>query len=201
MTKILWERAWQDEREVESAISSLFFHQTSLEVMRYVITAGCPLTQITGDDLCQTHDLDLIRAGMQRGVSILEPEGWATTFRRIGSRPLIRFYLEERDRIPGLKEDAVRAMCFCIQDSRLRALALLRWAGVDPLGKAPRWHPDDSEDEWDGFPALHLHASAKPREILKLLKLKPSIPQWFDMLDRMPLAGGDYLQDILALVN
>lgn len=187
MTQVLWERAWQDKSEATQAMHALTWHKGSTVILRYLLENNCPTGWLTGYDLCLTHDLDLVRLGMDRGVSILEPDGWASAFSEVGSRPLIRFYLEEKDRIPGLKKDAVVAMSRCIAESRLRAVALLRWAGVDPLGKGPRYFFNDNEaedeSEWDGFPALHISNAEHADEILKLLKLKPSPAQWFDMLD------------------
>ncbi|HEY9817127.1 MAG TPA: hypothetical protein V6D20_15205 [Candidatus Obscuribacterales bacterium] len=187
LTQVLWERAWQDEAEADRAMHALTWRKGSTVILRYLLENGCPTGWLSGYDLCLTHDLDLVRLGMKRGVNILEPDGWASAFRQVGSRPLIRFYLEEKDRIPGLKKDAVVAMCRCIAESRLRALSLLKWAGVDPLGRGPSyfWNEDEVENEenWDGFPALHICLAEQAEEILKFLKLKPSIPQWLEMLD------------------
>ena len=202
MTQILWERAWQERREAVSALGALGIQNGSNVVLRYLLENGCPVDHLTGYDLCLTHDLDLIRVGMRRGVSILEPDGWASAFIRIGSRPLIRFFLEERDRIPGLAKDAVYALCTAIKESRLRAIALLRWAGVDPLGKAPRYDDwDEPESEWTGFPVLNLSYAEKPGEILKLLKLKPNVRQWFDLLRDMSCGRAEHIDDIMALVK
>ena len=202
MTQILWERAWQEHREAVSALGTLGIQNRSNVVLRYLLESGCPVDHLTGYDLCLTHDLDLIRVGMRRGVSILEPDGWASVFIRIGSRPLIRFFLEERDRIPGLAKDSVYALCTAIKESRLRAIALLRWAGVDPLGKAPRYDEwDEPESTWTGFPAMRLSYAEKPGEILKLLKLKPSVRQWFDLLRGITCGCADHIDAILALVK
>ena len=202
MTQILWERAWQERREAVSALGALGIQNGSNVVLRYLLENGCPVDHLTGYDLCLTHDLDLIRVGMRRGVSILEPDGWASAFIRIGSRPLIRFFLEERAHIPGLAKDAVYALCTAIKESRLRAIALLRWAGVDPLGKAPRYDDwDEPESEWTGFPVLNLSYAEKPGEILKLLKLKPNVRQWFDLLRDMSCGRAEHIDDIMALVK
>jgi len=82
---------------------------------------------VSDSDLCLFHDLEMVRLGMSRGVSLLEPDGWASAFVRVRSRPLIRLYLEERERdgIPELRKDAVRALCKRIAEFRLRATALL----------------------------------------------------------------------------
>lgn len=201
MTQVLWERANQELHEVESAIGSLGIQHRSNVVLRYLLENGCPVGHLTGSDLCETHDLDLIRLGIKRGISILEPDGWASSFIRIGSRPLIRFYLEERDRISGLAKDAVYALCESIKESRLRAIALLRWARVDPLGKAPRYDVwDEPESEWTGFPALYLAHAEKAGEILKLLKLQPNVQQWFELLREMATGRAGNLNEILALM-
>jgi hypothetical protein len=201
MTQVLWERAWQEEWEVHRALGSMTFENPSKVVLRYLLEAGCPVDGLCGMDLCLTHDLDLIRLGIDRGVDILEPDGWAAAFVRVGSRPLIHFYLEQRDRIPGLKKDAVYALCRAIRESRLRAIALLRWAEVDPLGKAPRYEDwEESEDEWTGFPALSLSYSTKPVEILKLLRLKPTVPQWFELVEAMTHGCGEALDEVLNIM-
>ena len=200
MVRVLWERGWQDRVEVVRALGSVAWERNSLIMMRYLLEQGCPVDQVTGYDLCLFHDLGLVRLGMSRGVSILEPDGWASAFISAGSRPLIRLYLEERDRIPGLQRDAVLALCECIKESRLRAVGLLKWAGVDPLGPAPRYGSwADPEDDWCGFPALRLCDAKKANEILKLLKLKPTDAQWFDLVERAASAWSEILEDILAL--
>jgi hypothetical protein len=201
MTQILWERAWQEEREVNGALHSLAFCNRSNVVMRYLLEAGCPTGELAGYDLCITHDLDLIRLGVRRGVDILQPDGWADAFVEVGSRPLIRFYLEHRDLIPGLRRDAVYAMCKAIKESRLRAIALLKWAGVDPLGKAPEYECwDDPEEEWNWFPALYLFYSKKPDEILKLLKLKPTVTQWFELVSTLSHGKGEAIEATLNIM-
>lgn len=200
MTQVLWERAWQERREAVSAFGHLAWQRTSDVVMRYLLEKGCPVDHVSGSDLCLFHDLEMVRLGMSRGVSLLEPDGWASAFVRVGSRPLIRLYLEERDRIPELRRDAVRALCKCIAESRLRATALLLWAGVDPFGKAPRhYYMDDEEDDWDGFPALHVARAEKAEELLKLLKLKPTTGQWFELLEETLTGRAEIIQEIMAL--
>lgn len=200
MTQVLWERAWQEKREAVSAFGHLAWQRTSDVVMRYLLEKGCPVDHVSGSDLCLFHDLEMVKLGMDRGVSLLEPDGWASAFVRVGSRPLIRLYLEQRDNLPELKKDAIRALCRCIAESRLRATALLVWAGIDPLGKAPRYHDiDDPEDEWDGFPALHVARAEKARELMKLLKLKPTTGQWFELLEEALTGRADIIQEIMAL--
>jgi hypothetical protein len=200
MTQVLWERAWQERAEAVRAFSSLAMHRTSDVVMRYLLENGCPVDHVTGYDLCLFHDHELVRLGIDRGVSLVGPDGWASAFIHVGSRPLIRIYLEQKDKIPELKHDAVRALSGCIAESRLRATALLLWAGVDPLGKAPRYDDsDDPVDEWDSFPALRVARAEKAGELLKLLKLKPSSEQWFELLEETLTARVDHLQEIMAL--
>lgn len=184
LTQVLWERAWQDRSEAVSALGSLAYSRKSIFVMRYLLEHGCPVDQVTGYDLCMFHDLELVRIGMAKEVNILEPDGWASAFVEVGSHPLIRFYIEEKERIPGLKRDAVQALCRSIGESRLRAVALLKWAGVDPFAKAPRYDSwEEPEEEWDGFPALRLAHAKKAGELLNLLKLKPGEGEWFDLLE------------------
>lgn len=202
LTQVLWEKAWQERSEVVRALSQLSMQRTSAVVMRYVLEQGCPVDHVTGYDLCLFHDPDLVRLGMALGVSILEPDGWASAFRGVGSRPLIRFYLEEQDRIPELKRDAVCALCQCIEESRLRAVALLVWAGVDPLGPAPEYNDwEGPEEEWSGFPALRVFYAEKTKELLKLLKLKPSIEQWFKLLEGAAMGCADSFEDVFRLVE
>lgn len=174
MTQVLWERAWQERREAVGALGILAWQRTSDVVMRYLLENGCPVDHVSGSDLCMFHDLEMVKIGMNRGISLLEPDGWATAFVRVGSRPLIRLYLEQKDNLPELRKDAVRALCQCIAESRLRATALLRWAGVDPLGKAPRYYDmDDADEEWDSFPAINLANAEKAGELLKLSPSRP----------------------------
>lgn len=200
MTQVLWERAWQEQREVVSAFGLLAWQRTSGVVMRYLLENGCPVDHVSGSDLCLFHDLELVRLGMARGVSLLEPAGWASAFVCVGSRPLIRLYLEERKQMPELRKDATWALCKCIAESRLRATALLLWAGVDPLGKAPRYDNwDDPEDEWDGFPALRLSQSKKAGELMKLLKLRPTTEQWFELLEATVEGQSEIVSEVMNL--
>jgi hypothetical protein len=200
MTQVLWERAWQERREAVRALGILAWQRTSDVVMRYLLENGCPVDHVSGSDLCMFHDLEMVKIGMNRGISLLEPDGWATAFVRVGSRPLIRLYLEQKDNLPELRKDAVRALCQCIAESRLRATALLRWAGVDPLGKAPRYYDmDDADEEWDSFPAINLANAEKAGELLKLLKPKPTTEQWFELLEATVLGKGEVMEEILAL--
>jgi hypothetical protein len=126
MTQILWERAWQERNEAARAIGTLATRRTSAVVMRYLLEKNCPVDHVTGYDLCMFHDLELVKRGIERGVDLLEPDGWASAFIEVGSRPLIRMYLEQRENLPELKKDAIIALCKCIAESRLRATALLR---------------------------------------------------------------------------
>lgn len=202
LTQVLWERAWQDRAEAVSVLGSLAYNRESIVVMRYLLEHGCPVDHVTGYDLCLFHDLEVVRIGMARGVNILEPDGWASAFVRVGSHPLIRFYIEERERIPGLKRDAVQALCRCIEESRLRAVGLLKWAGVDPFAKAPKYDTwEDPEEEWDGFPALRLRQAKKVGELLNLLKLKPGEGEWFDLLECMAAAAGDDFAGVYNLMK
>lgn len=83
---------------------------------------------------------------------------------------------------------------------KLRAIALLRWAGVDPLGKAPEYGDWDApEEEWAGFPAQRISHAKKAGDILKLLKLRPSVAQWFKLLEDAVVFGDKHLEDFWTL--
>ena len=86
----------------------------------------------------------------------------------------------------------MRVLCRCIEESRLRAVGLLKWAGADPFAKAPKYDFwEDPEEEWDGLPAMRLGQAKKVGELLNLQKLKPGKGEWFDLLECTATAAGD----------
>ena len=74
---MLWERTWQEHAEAVSVLGFLACNQEIIVVMRYLLEHGCPVDHVTGYDICLSHDLELVRTGMARGVDILAPDGWA----------------------------------------------------------------------------------------------------------------------------
>lgn len=174
LVKVLWKRASQEFDEAARAVSRAP-DCGSVEVFRYVIEAGCPLDWICGYDLFGTHDLPLIRAGLDRGVNLTGPDGFADAFLRYSSRPLIRFYLEDHDKRPGLITEGALALAGAIREGRKRAIALLIWAGVDPFTPVPSEYDWDDEPE---YPVSRLPYSPEPVAILRMLKLNPNHEEW-----------------------
>jgi len=48
MTQVLWERAWQEKREVERAVFSLACGKRSYVVLRYLLVQNCPIAWLSG---------------------------------------------------------------------------------------------------------------------------------------------------------
>lgn len=46
MTQVLWERAWQEQRDAVSAFGHLAWQRTSDVVMRYLLENGCPVDHV-----------------------------------------------------------------------------------------------------------------------------------------------------------
>jgi hypothetical protein len=195
MVRVLWESGWQEEEEAAASIAGTY----NGAILRYLLESGCPVEELTAYNLCQSHDVEAMRFGFSRGVKLTGPDGWADVFVSTSSRPLIRFFLEEKDRIPDLKQEGVHALCMAIKQSRLRAAALLVWAGVDPLAQCSRWEAwDEPADTWDGCPAEYLSYSERGVEVMKLLKLNPTAEQWLRLLEHSR-ATGPVLDKIIAL--
>ena len=129
---------------------------------------------------------------LERGLSVREPDGFASALSITGhSKHLIRLYRELRDKYPDLITEGLFALREAVEKRKVRAVALLTWAGVDPLKKIPidpydEVKPsDDPDDEPYLISALdEVRVDEKTRDLLKALKVEMTEDLWFKFLDQ-----------------
>jgi hypothetical protein len=180
MVRVLWETGWQEQEEAESCLGWADCEPISC----YLIEAGLPLESTSFFHLWTKGGMEAVSAAIRNGLKVTGDDGWADTFLYSTAAPLLRFFREERERIPGLEMEGVRAMQEAIREGMPRATALLNWVGVDPFAPCPYWSERDHEGaELSTFPAAELSRRNKGVEILSILKLKPTPAQWLSLME------------------
>ena len=206
MVRVLWESAWQDLDEQKYALVEALERSNSpgREIVRYLLKNGCPLSRwVNGCDLCMSHDEDLIRLGVSRGIKIVGPEGFADALGKAGSKWLIGFYKRSVTDYPGLHVEGAKALYYAIGNSKIRLIALLRWAGVDPFYKFSEEVCLEELDlgySYEVMPIRNLSRSRKTSEVLEILKLKPTVVQWFGLLEDACTVTPNEVKTILSLM-
>ena len=206
MVRVLWEGAWQDLGEHECAVSDALANskEPRREIARYLLQNKCAIGRwANGYDLCLSHDEDLINLGVSRGVPIIGEDGFADALVYTGSKWLIGYYRRSVDSNPGLKVEAAKALFRAIAKSKIRLIALLRWAGVDPFFE---FSEEVCSNELDGCcyghvtPVSSLFHSQKLVDVLDVLKLKPTTEQWFELIERASTSDPTEIKALLNLM-
>ena len=206
MVRVLWESAWQDLNEQEYALAEALdcSNGPGREIARYLLENGCPLSRwVNGCDLCLSHDEELIWLGVSRGIKIVGPEGFADALGQTGSKWLIGYYKRSVGDHPELHIEGAKALYYAIEDSKIRLIALLRWAGVDPFYEFSEevcLKELDLGYSYEVMPIGNLSRSGKMCEVLEVLKLKPTVPQWFGLLEDACTSAPKEVKAILHLM-
>ncbi|MEI6655173.1 MAG: hypothetical protein WCP45_10425 [Verrucomicrobiota bacterium] len=186
MVRVLWERAWQREWEIESLISTAIRERDAAccEIAKYLLKQGLPLGRSSACSIFETHDDELILMAMEQGLNVRGPDGFADALSTTGhSKHLLRLFRELRGRFPDLDKEGLVALRETVEKGKLRAAALLTWAGVDPLFAFPNDPYDEEEyNNENGYltSALdELRIDEKTREMLKALKVEMTVDVWF----------------------
>lgn len=122
------------------------------------------------------------------------------------ARPLLSFYRRMRSEFPVLDDQASLALAIAARERKARVAAMLAWAGADPFRKVPY---DLEEDNWDfanddsvfTITAAEDAVSSGKVEIIKSLKLKPTIEQARRLLGRISWnPSRELLHSVLAVL-
>jgi hypothetical protein len=194
MVRFLWEQCWQRPWEIDGIVARAIYDGSApaCEIAKYLMRQG-----LTADDVCasavfETHDDELILMALENGLCVRAPDGFASALSGTGhSKHLIRLYRELRDRYPDLVTEGLLALREAVEKEKVRAIALLTWAGVDPLQKIPYDPYEETEpsDDPDDDPCLssaldEVRIGEKARDILKALKVEMTEDLWFQFIEQ-----------------
>jgi len=193
MVRFLWERCWQRSWELDGLIANVMYHWDAVtcKIVKFLMRQGVPLGRVCASTVFQTHDDELILMMLERGLSVRAPDGFASALNCTAhSKHLLRLYRELRDKYPDLVTEGLLALRQAVEDEKVRAVALLTWAGADPLKKLPEDPYEEersSEDPDDGsylISALDkICVGEKTRDLLKAMKVEMTEEVWFDLLE------------------
>ncbi|BCU76844.1 hypothetical protein [Luteolibacter sp. LG18] len=205
MFRFLWEKCWQRAWELDGLLSSVLDHggNAACEIARFLIHEGFSLERLRASAVFRTHDDGLIRLALERGLSVRSPNGFACALALTGySKHLIRLYRELREDYPDLVTEGLLALRDAVEDRKIRAAALLTWAGVDALKRIPSEPYEEesikaSEEEPDLISALDgVRLDEKTRDLLKALKVEVTEDVWFKFLDQAGWLDINFFADV-----
>jgi hypothetical protein len=185
MVRFLWEKCWQREWEVQSLVATALWEGNAVgyEIAKYLLSQGLPLGSASAYDIFKSHDDELILTSLKMGLSVRGPDGFADALSATGhSKHLLRLFRELRSTYPDLEKEGLLALKQAVEDGKLRAAALLTWAGVDPQFQFPEDPYDEAEYESEEpylTSALDcLRVDEKARDMLKALKIGMTDEIW-----------------------
>lgn len=194
MVRFLWERCWQREWELDGIVARAIYDRNApaCQIAKYLMRQGLPVGNVCACSVFETHDDELILMALKQGLSVRSPNGFADALSCTGhSKHLIRLYRELRGEYPDLVTEGLLALREAVEERKVRAVALLTWAGVDPLKKIPNdpyeeTEPsDDPDDEPYVISALdQVRVDEKTRDILKALKVEMTEDVWFEFVEQ-----------------
>jgi hypothetical protein len=174
---------WTND-ELESALHIAVRDET-VYLIELLLNQKAPVQNVPFDEICRLMDPPLIERFVALGADPTKGDGFACGLYKTGAaRPLLRFYIKNSGRIPGLEVQASLALMRCIQENKLRASVLLLWAKADLYCKIPsgfrydypgRASPDHAEWDDDQFMdayALRAIGYQTDREFFEKLNLK-----------------------------
>lgn len=176
MVRFLWEKCWQRQWEVDSLVSSTLWNgnAASNEIAKYLLNQGLPLGRASAYSIFKTHDDELIHVALKLGLSVRGPDGFASALSATGhSKHLLRLFRELRGDYPDLEKEGLIALKEAVEEGKIRAAALLTWAGVDPLIEFPDDPYDtDAHDPYTSSILDSVRLDEKTRDMLKALKIE-----------------------------
>lgn len=186
MVRFLWETCWQRQWEVYSLVSTALWdgNAAAYEIAKYFLTQGLPLGRASAYRVFKTHDDELIYAAMKLGLSVRRPDGFAAALSATGhSKHLLRLFRELRADYPDLEKEGLLALKEAVEEGKIRAAALLTWAGVDPLVEFPQ-DPYDTDDDDPYLSSVldSVRIDDKTRDMLKALKIELTDEIWLRFL-------------------
>lgn len=209
MVRFLWERTWQRPWETDSLVASTIFKRNaaSCEIAKFLIRQGIPLGRTSACSVFETHDDELIHLALAKGLSVRSPGGFADALSMTGhSKHLLRLFRELRGAYPDLETEGLLALREAVNDRKIRAVALITWAGVDPRRRIPDHpydHPElpaEGTDDDDGpylFSAFdEVQLDEKSRDLLKALKVEMSDDVWLHFFDQAGWLSPEQLPEV-----
>ncbi len=211
MVRFLWERCCQRPWELERLVGDAIYDgvEAACEIAKYLLNQGVPLGDVCASAVFETHNDELILKALEQGLCVRSPDGFASALSSTGhSKHLLRLYRELHDKYPDLVIEGLIALREAVEEGKLRAVALLTWAGVDPLRKIPS-EPyeetvasDDPEDQPYMRSALdEVRVDEKTRELLKALKVEMSEDIWLNFLEQCSWLEVEHFADVYHWVQ
>jgi hypothetical protein len=200
MVRFLWEKCWQRQWEADSLVSSALWdgNAAAYEIAKYLLNRGLPLGHASAYSVFKTHDDELIYAALNLGLSVRGPDGFADALSATGhSKHLLRLFRELRADYPDLEKEGLLALKEAVEEGKIRAAALLTWAGVDPLVEFPQ-DPYDTDDDDPYLSSVldSVRLDDKTRDMLKALKIELTDEIWLRFLQTAGWLSPERLAEI-----
>lgn len=170
--------------------------------------SGATMEGMDFGEVCRSMNQNFMEDALRNGCSPTKGNAFAHALvRSAAARPLLSMYRKMRGEFPELDRQAALAMAICAREKKARATALLAWAGADPFLEVPYELEDDDwsfsdKEEWHHTTTAAECAvgSGKP-EIVKSLKLKPTVDQARELLARAGwFPAKELIQVVMGLV-
>jgi len=152
-----------DDRTVLKAVK----HRRG-EILELLLKCGADFSKIPFKEVVEAGDPDIVNLFFNNGADlykdfpfyrglIFETKIWLSFYKR---------YLPSH---PDIKLQAEMALRYLVLNKRVKGVALLMWAGIDPRVRAPD-EPSEASDPEGWGTAMHDAARMGSLEIIKLLK-------------------------------
>lgn len=139
--------------------------------------------ELSPGDLSHCIDYDVWRKAIEAGMPLRGQDGFGATFAQVGARPLLRLFKDLCASYPDLELEGRVALAAAVEKGSPRQVALLIWAGVDPLkpsGEA--LYEEDETSPYHYAPAVVAAISAGRLDLLTLMRLRPDERQWLELV-------------------
>ncbi|MCB1103352.1 MAG: hypothetical protein H7A44_08095 [Opitutaceae bacterium] len=167
---------------------------------------GATLQALDFAEVCRSMNQTFMEEALRGGCSPTRENAFAQALVTTGAaRPLLSFLRKMRGEFPDLDNQAALALAQAASRGKARVASLLVWAGADPMREVPyeleddNWDFSDSENRLSTTPAEAAIGSGKV-EIVKALKLKPTVSQARELLDRMWRPSRELVRAIIDIL-
>ena len=200
MVRFLWEKCWQRQWEADSLVSAALWDgdAAAYSIAKHLLSQGLPLGNTSAYSVFKTHDDELIHTALKLGLSVRGPDGFADALSATGhSKHLLRLFRELRGDYPDLEKEGQLALREAVDNGKIRAAALLTWAGVNPLIEFPE-DPYDTDDDAPYTISIldRVHLDDKTPDMLKALKIEITGEIWLNFLQTSGWLKPDKMAEI-----
>ena len=201
MVKVLLDAQPWETRELARATSNAALRGFA-EIAKLLLLKPGVAEQLKPCELSYCINYEVWEMAIRSGMPLRGCDGFGYTLGSVCARPMLRLFRDLAPDFPDLELEGRVALVRAVELGSPRKVALLIWAGVDPL--QPHRDADEPGDWTEALffaPAATAAIWNGRADLLRLMKLRPTEEQWWSLLDHGLMFGSNEVLQVVVELN